>query len=303
MTYVRPELQQLDDERFAEDIGVLAPRLVKERAYEVRRQVRSGRWQRAGRCAVTHNGPLTADQLMWVAVLSPRVPVALARGTALCAAGTTGVRAPLTVVHPWGTTPARIAGVTYVRTRHLAAQDLVPNSHPLRCTAARALVDSASRSTPDRARTLVASVVQQRKAEPAEVRAVLDRMSPVRREVLLRLTLADVEGGAHSLPELRFAQLLARSDLPPPTRQVARQRPDGRYYLDAAWEAYTLVAEIDGAHHRDAAQWEADVLRADELLISGDGVLRLLSWWVRDRPELVLDLLRRALMSRGWRPS
>jgi very-short-patch-repair endonuclease len=62
------------------------------------------------------------------------------------------------------------------------------------------------------------------------------------------------------------------------------------------------VAEIDGAHHRSAQQWEADVLRQDELMIGGDRVLRLLSWWVRDRQLLVADLLRRALIAGGWRP-
>jgi hypothetical protein len=37
-------------------------------------------------------------------------------------------------------------------------------------------------------------------------------------------------------------------------------------------------------------------------MIGGDRVLRLLSWWVRDRPELVVDLLTRTLVSGGWRP-
>ena len=45
------------------------------------------------------------------------------------------------------------------------------------------------------------------------------------------------------------------------------------------------------------ASWEADVLRHDELALAGDVVVRVLSWWVRDRP----DLVRRALTSRGWR--
>ena len=145
-------------------------------------------------------------------------------------------------------------------------------------------------------------VVQQRKATPNEIRAVLKRLSPVRRQVLLHLTVDDVEGGAQSLPELRFTTLVRQSDLPAPSRQVIRQRKDGRYYLDVGWDDYDVVAEIDGSHHRDAAQWEADVLRHDELVIGGDRVIRLLSWWIRDRPELVLDLLRRALISAGWRP-
>jgi very-short-patch-repair endonuclease len=170
------------------------------------------------------------------------------------------------------------------------------------CTPARALVDAASRASRDRARTLVAMVVQQHKATPREVRAVLDRLGPVRQEVLLRVTLDDVEGGAHSLPELRFTRLVRDARFPRPSRQAVRRRRNGRYYLDAEWDDYNLVAEVDGAHHRSAGQWEADVLRQDELMIGGDRVLRLLSWWIRDRPDLVVDLLRRALLAGGWSP-
>lgn len=290
-------------ERFAEDIGVLSPERVRERFAEVRRQHRSGRWQRAGRCVVMHNGPLSDDQLLWCAVLSPGGTAALARESALAAAGVKGLgRHPLCVVVPLTRTPAQVAGVRYVRSRHLTPADLA-HGLPLRCTPARALVDAASHASMDRARALVAMVVQQRKATPAEVRQVLGQIAPVRREVLLRVTLDDVEGGANSLPELRFIRLCRAAGLPPPTRQVVRRRTDGRYYLDAAWEEFGLVAEIDGAHHRDAAQWEADVLRQDELMIGGDRVLRLLSWWIRDQPELVVDLLRRALTAGGWQPS
>ena len=289
-------------ERIAEDLAVLAPGRAVERAQEVRRRVRSGRWQRAGRCIVMHNGPLTNDQRMWCALLSPGGLAALARESALAAQGVKGLgEQPLTVLVPWARTPGAIAGVRYVRSRHFAAADLAA-SLPPRCTPARAVVDAARRASAERARTLLAMVVQQRKATPDEIRAVLARIGPVRREVLLRLTLEDVEGGAHSLPELRFMQLVRDAELPLPTRQAVRQRPDGRYYLDAAWDEYGLVVEVDGSHHREASQWEADVLRHDELMIGGDRMLRLLSWWVRDRPELVVDLLRRALTAAGWRP-
>lgn len=295
------DLHDLAAERWAEELGVLTPAAVARRAAEVSRAVRSGRWQRLGRCVVTHNGPVTDDQRMWAAVLSPPSTAALAREAALAASGMTGLRgARLTVAHEWGTSCPPIEGVTYVRTRHLT-QDLVA-SQPRRMTAARAVVDAASRAAPDRARTLLAMVVQQRKATPRAIRQVLERVRPVRQEVLIRLTLADVEGGAESLPELRFTRLMVAARLPLPTRQVVRMRRDGRFYLDVEWEEYGLVGEIDGTHHRDAAQWEADVLRQDELMIGGDRVLRLLSWWVRDRPELTVDLVRRALIACGWRP-
>jgi very-short-patch-repair endonuclease len=297
------ELQRVRAEWLPEDLGVLAPSEVARRAKEVRRMLRSGRWQRLGRCVVTHSGPPTPDQLLWAAILSPRGDAALARESALRGAGVRSVPGnQITVATAWGQRPAAMAGVLYVQTRHLSAADLVTEALPRRMTPARAVVDTAARSRREWARTLLAMVVQQQKATPAEIRAVLDRLSPVRQEVLLRTTLDDVEGGAHSLPELRFISLVRAAGLPEPTRQVIRQRPDGRYFLDAKWEPYDVSAEIDGSHHRDVQQWEADVLRADELMIGGDRVLHLLSWWVRDRPELVVDLVTRALISGGWRP-
>ena len=302
MAPVRSELDRLDDERFAEAIGVLAPAVVTQRLAEVRGAVRRGRWQFVGRCVVMHNGPLSSDQLMWVAVLSPRPTAALARESALTAAGVRGLASVLVVVHAHGLTPARVPGVTYTRSRHLDAVDLEPGSHPLRTTSARAVVDAARHSSRERARTLVAMTVQQRKSLPKDVRSVLGRIGPVRHHALLTVTVDDVEGGSHSLPELRFVRLMRRARLPVPGRQVVRRRPDGRCFLDVGWDDYGLFGEIDGTHHRNAAQWEADVLRTNELVIGGDRVLRLLSWWVRDRPDLVIDVVTRALISCGWRP-
>jgi very-short-patch-repair endonuclease len=289
-------------EWIAEALGVLGPVCAAAQAVEVRRKLRSGHWQRVGRCIVTHNGPLSADQMLWAAVLSPRGARAVARESALAMAGLKGLRrTELCIVVAWGHTPPPIVGVKYVKSRRLEPVDIA-DGYPARCTPARAAVDAASRASKDGARTLIAMVVQQNKATPADLRHVLDRLTPVRREVLLRVTVDDVEGGAHSLPELRFTTLVRGSDLPPPSRQVVRRRPDGRYYLDVAWDDYAVVAEIDGSHHRNAGQWEADALRHDELVIGGDRVLRLPSSWIRDRPALVLDLLRRALLAAGWRP-
>jgi very-short-patch-repair endonuclease len=251
-----------------------------------------------------HSGPLTNEQLAWAAVLSPAGTAAVARESSLELAGLRGLRpmTALTVVTEWGRRPPHIPGVSYVQTRHLEVGDVLLSAQPLRSPPPRALIDAASQTTAEHARALVAMVVQQRKATPEEIRAVLRRLSPVRQEVLLHVTLDDVEGGAHSLPELRFTTLVRGSGLPQPSRQVIRRREGGRYFLDVGWDDYDVVAEIDGSHHRDAAQWEADVLRHDELVIGGDRVIRLLSWWIREKPDLVLDLLRRALVSAGWTP-
>ena len=167
---------------------------------------------------------------------------------------------------------------------------------------ARAVIDEASRSDRDRARALLAMAVQQRLTDPSAMRRTLARLGPVHQSVLLHVTIDDVEGGAHSLPELRNLEVLRASGLPVPDLQALRRRPDGRYYLDCHWQQYGVAEEVDGSHHRNAAAWEDDVLRQDELVIGGLVIVRILSGWVRDRPKRVVDLMRRALISRGWRP-
>lgn len=298
----REQWQQLRREDVAEELGVLSPARRHAQTDLVRRRLRSGSWQRLGAVVVQHNGPVTPLQLRWAAVLSAGPPAALARACALEAGGVLGLGAtPVVVVVPYGRSPAAVSGVRYVRSRRVGAVDLVSASMLPRTTVARALVDEASRTSRDHARTLVAMAVQQRRTTVEEVAAVLERLAPVRQQVLLALTLEDVAGGSHSLPELRFLDLVRGAGLPVPDRQVVRRRADGRYVLDAHWQRYGVTVEVDGGHHREVASWEADVLRQDELALAGDVVVRVLSWWVRDRPDLVLDLVRRALTSRGWR--
>ena len=299
----RQQWQQLLREDVAEELGVLSPVRVRAESGLVRRRLRSGRWQRLGAAVVQHNGPVTGLQLRWAAVLSAGPPAALARACALEAGGVVGLgRVPVVVLLPFGRTCAAVRGVRYVRTRRLEAVDLVGGTSLPRTTVARALIDESSRAPRDGARTLVAMAVQQRRTTVAEVEAALVRLAPVRQSVLLARTLLDVGGGSHSLPELRFLDLLRAAGLPLPDRQVVRRRRDGRYVLDAHWERYGVTAEVDGGHHRDVTTWEADVLRQDELALAGDVVVRVLSWWVHERPDLVVDLVRRALVARGWRP-
>ncbi len=79
-----------------------------------------------------------------------------------------------------------------------------------------------------------------------------------------------------------------------------RQRPDGRSYLDAGWDEYALYAEVDGMGHLEARRWEADIDRANEIVISSGVLLRFTSYAVRHRAEAVASTLIRALMARGW---
>jgi very-short-patch-repair endonuclease len=141
---------------------------------------------------------------------------------------------------------------------------------------------------------------QQRRVLPGEVAEVLAVLPTVRRRRLMLTTLIDIEGGAAALSEIDFASLCRRYRLPQPDRKVHRTDFAGRRrYLDAYWPAHRLHVEIDGAHHMDAMQWAADMLRQNEVWIAGDRILRFPAWLIRADPATVADQLRAALTAAG----
>ena len=130
------------------------------------------------------------------------------------------------------------------------------------------------------------------------------RLGPVRNRALLLRTLDDVEGGSHSVRELQFLRTVRRAGLPAPVRQVVRWHPGGRYYLDAAWDAYSLHVEVDGLGHLLVRAWSADVDRTNELALRRPSAttLRIPGFWLDERREHVVDQVRRGLLVGGWSP-
>lgn len=289
----------------AADLDVLAPSLAA-RASDLRRQLRSGRWRRYGQVVVRHNGPLTADQSLWVAVLRSPEGVVVSGVTA---ARLRGLRHPVPP-RPELLVPARgplphLPGVDVARTRLLDERDVHPTAQPPQLRLPRALVDAARRrERPDDVRALLCAGVQQRLVRADDLRAVVVRLGPVRHRALLLRTLDDVEAGAHSVRELQFLRAVRRGGLPPPDLQVVRVRPGGRHYLDAHWKAYALRAEVDGLGHLLVGTWAADLDRANQLQLDGprECCLRIPGFWLEERPDHVVDQLRRGLLRGGWRP-
>lgn len=263
-------------------------------------------WKRYGRVVVCHNGPLTAEQALWVAVLRSPAGVVV---SGLTAAVLRGLRQPLPeqpelLVPAAGPLP-HLPGVDVARTRLLDERDVHPIAQPPQLRLPRALVDRASRvDRPDDVRALLCAGVQQRLVRAEDLRQVVRRMGPVRHRDLLLRTLDDVEAGAHSVRELQFVQTVRRGGLPAPDLQVVRARPGGRHYLDAHWKRYALRAEVDGLGHLLVATWAADLDRANELQLGGpeECCLRIPGFWLDERPAHVVDQLRRGLLRGGWRP-
>jgi hypothetical protein len=278
----------------------------------VRGYLRLGRWRRICRGIVlTHNGALSRDQQLWVAVLAAGTGAVLAGAAAAVEGGVRHLRVPvLQVLVPAarsGTVrlsgvPMDMSAVRIYRSRALPAEHH-QIGRPPRTTIARSVVDAAAWArTSDEARVVLAAACQQRRVTPEEVREVLAVLPNVRRRTLIRTTLADIEGGAEALSEIDFVRLCRKFNLPLPDRQEQRRDAHGRNrYLDAYWREWHLHVEVDGAHHMDVRHWAADMLRQNEIWIAGDRILRFPAWLIRQNPAHVANQLREALRAAGWR--
>ena len=161
----------------------------------------------------------------------------------------------------------------------------------------------ASDASTDRmARAVLLAGVQQRLVTTQALSAALSTRGPCFRHALIVEALGDADGGVHSVPEHDFSRLVRRRNLPQPARQQLLRRSDGRYYLDAEWEAYRVAAEIQGSHHRIGLQWDDDLERHNAVSAGGRCLLHFSSYSVRHRPDRVADVLHEALVTRGWRP-
>lgn len=271
----------------------------------VKAELRAGRWQRTGRqTVVVHNGPLGTAARRRVAVAEIGPQAALAGVTALQHLGVemlTDTR--IHVIIPKGSSPRRrLRGVTIHESRRYRPED-VAIRRGVRCVAAApAAVHAALWARTDREAVYVlVLVVQQRRATPAEVDGSLQHVRRHARRRLLARTVAELAGGVRSMGELEVAAGLRRRSLPEPDRQVLRERPDGREYLDCRFQAYDLTLEIDGPQHDDPHHQLADLLRDLRQVGEGSTVLRipLVAW--RLGSEQVLDRLESVFVARGWR--
>ena len=123
------------------------------------------------------------------------------------------------------------------------------------------------------------------------------------RRALIIETIADVEGGSQSLPELEYLRGIRRAGLPTPTRQRIVKRPHGRYYLDCEFDPFGVTVEINGGQHIELLTKEADDVRRTWLAIGGRLVVDLGSYIVRHDNDLAVLMTAEALRSRGWVPS
>jgi hypothetical protein len=279
----------------------------REFVRDIERSVIRGTWRRASRdVVVNHNGPLTAEQKLWVVVKAAPRRSALAGRTAIQLSGMKGFESDrIYVTIPCGTSMPRFSDLEPVvhYSRYLDLRDVNPVAQPCRMHPARALLDAAAWADTDRqARAILLAGVQQRLVRPKHLTEALPRRGPCLRRGLIEETIADAEGGIASVPERDFEEIRRQWGLATPARQRVVKRQNGRFYLDVDWEDFKIAAEIDGMPHLTVLNWDADLDRMNEIAIEHRTLLRFTSYAVRHRKSAVGGMLHRALTSRGWRP-
>ncbi len=63
----------------------------------------------------------------------------------------------------------------------------------------------------------------------------------------LQSVVLELAGGVRSVGELDVARRMRERGLPEPSRQSVRTRPSGQEYLDAEFDAYALVMEVEAS--------------------------------------------------------
>lgn len=237
----------------------------------------------------------------WLALARVGPHARLGGVTALQVAGLTGYVEPRRHVWvPKSFQKGVSENVVLHETRRWAETDCVTEGIP-RSTPEVAVVQGAlwARSLRQAALVLTMSL-QQQVAAPDGVGAELEK---VRRHVFrrpLQAILADVRGGTESLNELDFARGCRLRGLPEPNRQVLRKHANGRYVLDAHFDGYRVVVEVQGAGHLVLDKVLTDEVRLLDLAVDGDTMVPVSTTTLRIAPEDFYQALARLLRSRGW---
>jgi len=132
----------------------------------------------------------------------------------------------------------------------------------------------------------------------------LVRADRVRGVVRARRWAPHVDGRAGSPRESEMRFWLLASDLPTPELQIPINDRWGRevIHADLGYEEWKVALEYEGRQHAEAKQFGRDIDRYS--LMSADGWLTLrFANRHLGRSSVVVDRTRRALLSRGWKPS
>jgi hypothetical protein len=168
--------------------------------------------------------------------------------------------------------------------------------------APRAVADAA-RGAADltEARAIVAGAVQQGRCPPSFLIAELTE-GPRQHSGLLRVAVGEVVGGARSVAEAEFRELIIAAGLPQPMFNEPVLRPDRTLIAiaDAWWPDERVAAEVDSREwHLSPEDWEETMRRHNEMERHGIRVLHFSPGQIRREPRSVIAVIAGALGLRG----
>ena len=253
----------------------------------------------------THSGAVTWQQQCWAAVLKV-APAALSGdaglaewGLALGKVGVIDVVRAGTAGKKW-----RFEDGALLRPHQMGRFDelvtVSPSGMPVVIAPLAVFHAVVWAPSPRAAELRVAVAVQQGIASPAAIREQVLSHEHLPRAQQALVVLDDVELGAHAMSELDFLRLCRSHGLPEPDELQVRVRVGGRTrYLDGRYARQGVRFEIDGQHHMLVANWEQDLVRGNDLAITGRGRNEIQLRWsgsqVRHEQGLVARQLRAAL--------
>lgn len=272
----------------------------------VRWMVERGRWQRPYKgVIVLHPAQLTHDERLWCALIAHGPEATTAGLTAAELDGLRGFSTPTQhLLVPRGRNPRAMPGVKVHSSERLSERDIHPVRLPRRTRIQRSIIDAATWAvTPLQTQGILAASVQQKLVTPEALQlAIAPRLTLPRRGLIVE-TLRDVAGGSLSEYEVLFVRMCRENRLPMPTRQVRRRDSSGRMrYLDAVFDDYDLVAEIDGQQHMDVLAWWEDMDRNNAVVVDdGKSLLRFAGFALRHQRNRVASVLQRYFEQHGRR--
>jgi hypothetical protein len=136
-----------------------------------------------------------------------------------------------------------------------------------------------------------------------EVQPLIDAHRGARGMKQLRRVLPLVDAGAESPQETRTRLVLIAGGLPRPQTQIV-VRNEWNWVLariDLGWEEWLVGVEYDGPQHWTDPRVRAnDIDRTAELERRGWRLIRVGADLLRNRPDIVVDRVRRALLAAGY---
>jgi hypothetical protein len=191
-------------------------------------------------------------------------------------------------------TPRRRTGYVVHRVETLPPVDRVVRAGLPVTALDRTIVDlHDALETPADRRALVAQAFQTRRTSAARLLGVAARVPKLHHRAELVENVELAAGGAHSVGEQDAVEWLVAAGFPRPLRQFPVLAGGRLRYLDLADPVLHIAYEVDGLHHGDLAQRDADNERDLVLAAEGWDTVRLTTFRVRRDPGRLRDAIVR----------